>query len=114
MYDVSTTNDDYLHPRTGRTADLVPGQEFHADFAAGYSFADGWTAGVSGYFYQQTTDDEVDGVNVPDERGRVLAIGPAIKYAHRKLSLTFKSLFETQVRNRPAGQSTWFRLIYAF
>ena len=114
MYDFSTTNDDYLDPRNGRTVDLVPGQEFHTDFAAGYSFAENWTVGVSGYFYQQTTDDEVDGVDVPDERGRVLALGPAIKYAHKNMSFTFKSLFETQVRNRPAGNSTWFRFIYAF
>ena len=114
MYDVSTANDDYLDPLSGRAVDLLPGQEFHADFAAGYSFADGWTAGVGGYFYQQTTDDQVDGLNVAHERGRVLAIGPAVKYAHRNMSLTFKCLFETQVRNRPAGQSTWFRLIYAF
>ncbi len=105
MYDFSTENDDL---------DLVPGQEFHCDFAAGYSFADAWTAGLAGYFYRQTTDDEVDGTDVEDDRGQVLALGPAVKYAYKNMSFTVKSLFETEVRNRPEGNSTWFRFTYAF
>ncbi len=114
MYDFSTTNDDYLDPASGRTADLKPGQEFHCDVAAGYSFAQGWTAGLAGYYYQQTTDDEIDGAEVPNAKGRVLALGPAVKYAHKNMSLTLKSLFETAVQNRPAGSSTWLRFVYAF
>ena len=114
MYDFSTTNDDYLDPGTGRTVDRIPGQEFHCDFAAGYNFAGAWTAGLAGYYYQQTTDDEIDGADVPNDKGRVLALGPVIKYAHKNMSFTLKSLFETAVENRPAGNSTWFRFIYAF
>ena len=114
MYDFSTTNDDYLDTGTGRTVDLDPGQEFHCDFAAGYTFAGAWTAGLAGYYYQQTTDDEKDGVDVANEKGRVLALGPVIKYAHKNMSFTLKSLFETAVENRPAGNSTWFRFVYAF
>jgi hypothetical protein len=112
MYDFSTENDDY--PGGGRSVGLTPGQEFHADFAAGYSFAAGWTAGIGGYFYQQTTDDELDGADVPDDKGRVLALGPVVKYGYKNMSFTLKSLFETEVRNRPSGNSTWFRLVYAF
>ncbi len=114
MYDFSTTNDDYLDAGTGRTVDLAPGQEFHCDFAAGYNFAGGWTAGLAGYFYQQTTDDEIDGADVADEKGRVLAIGPVVKYGYKNMSFTLKSLFETAVENRPAGNSTWFRFVYAY
>ena len=114
MYDFSTENDDYLNPANGQTVDLTPGQEFHCDYAVGYGFAPNWTAGISGYFYQQTTDDEVAGVDVPDQKGRVLAVGPAVKYAYKNMSFSLKSLFETEVRNRPAGNSTWFRFVYAF
>jgi hypothetical protein len=114
MYDFSTENDDYLNPASGQTVDLTPGQEFHCDYALGYSFAERWTAGLSGYFYQQTTDDEVAGADVPNQKGRVLAVGPTVKFAHKNMSFTLKSLFETEVKNRPAGNSTWFRFVYAF
>jgi len=113
MYDISTTNDDHLLP-TGRVVDRDPGQEFHFDYMLGYQLADPLTVGLGGYFYQQTTDDEVDGVDQANDKGRVLAIGPALKYGYKNMSFTLKCQWETMVENRSEGVSSWFKFLYAF
>jgi len=125
MYDISTDNNSHIISPDeavntgnvgigGQTGTLAPGQEFHFDYALGYSPAPEWTLGINGYYYQQTTDDQVNGTPVRDMKGRVLAAGPAIKYNYKNMSLVFKSLWETSVENRPAGTSTWLKFIYAF
>jgi hypothetical protein len=125
MYDISTDNNNYAispyeagamgNPNvTGQTGTLSPGQEFHFDYALGYSPVPEWTLGINGYFYQQTTDDQINGDRVSDMKGSVLAAGPAIKYNYKNMSFIFKSLWETSVENRPAGSSTWLKLVFAF
>jgi hypothetical protein len=39
------------------------GQEFHFDYAAGWGLGNGWTVGAGGYYYQQTTVDQLNGAN---------------------------------------------------
>lgn len=125
MYDISTDNTDYIitpgeagamgNPAfAGKTGTLAPGQEFHFDYALGYSPVREWTLGISGYAYQQITDDKINGTRISDMKGSVLAAGPAIKYNYKNMSFVFKSLWETAVENRPAGSSTWLKLVYAF
>jgi hypothetical protein len=114
MYDISTTNDDYLNPGTGLIADLKPGQEFHFDYAFGYNLSPAWEVGINGYYYRQVTDDEINGADVPDQKGQVLAAGPAVKYNYKNMSFILKSQWETAVKNRPQGVSNWFKFVYAF
>jgi hypothetical protein len=104
MYDVNTENND---------SNYKSGQEFHMDYAVGKKMGD-FTAGLAGYYYKQTTDDESNGVKVSDKRGQVAAFGPALKYDYKNMSLSLKYLFETEVRNRPAGDNLWFKFVYAF
>ena len=104
MYDINTEND---------ATDYKSGQEFHADFAAGKKMGD-FTAGMAGYYYKQITDDEVNGNEVSDFRGQVLAVGPALKYDYKNMSFSLKYLFETEVKNRPSGDNFWFKFLYAF
>lgn len=125
MFDISTDNTDYIitpgeagamgNPIfAGQTGTLAPGQEFHFDYALGYSPVREWTLGISGYAYQQISDDKINGTRISDMKGSVLAAGPAIKYNYKNMSFIFKSLWETSVENRPAGTSTWLKLVYAF
>ncbi|MFZ3048840.1 MAG: transporter [Desulfatirhabdiaceae bacterium] len=125
MYDISTDNDDYIitpgeagaigNPGlAGQTGSLTPGQEFHFDYAVGYNLSPEWTVGINGYVYEQITDDEIEGISVNDMKGSVIAVGPAIKYNYRNMSFILKSLWETEVENRPAGSSTWLKLVVAF
>lgn len=107
MYDVNTKNSDL---------DYLSGQELHLDYAIGQKLGD-FNLGVAGYFYQQTTDDEQHGTKVPfndGNKGRVFAVGPALKYQVKNMSFSLKYLFETVVENRPEGGNLWFKCSYAF
>lgn len=91
------------------------GQEFHFDYALGWGFGNGWTAGVGGYVYRQTTDDEVSGVTVPNARGSAMAIGPSIKYqSPTGFFLTAKFEQAYAVRNRPEGAALKVKMILPF
>ncbi|MFD2272340.1 transporter [Undibacterium arcticum] len=63
---------------TART--ISPGKNFIFDYAAGWGLGNGWTVGAGGYYYQQTTDDQLNGANIPNSKGRAFAIGPSVKY----------------------------------
>ncbi len=114
MYDINTTNNDWINPRTGNETALKPGQEFHFDYAIGYSPVKWLRVGLSGYAYFQTTDDEIDGKDVENQRGRAYALGPTVMINYKRLSLIAKSQFEFGVKNRPKGNNVWIKLIYAF
>jgi len=105
MYDFNTEND---------ATNYQSGQEFHADYTLGWHTGP-WSLGVGGYYYQQTTDDELDGRTFLDGfRGRAFAIGPQVKYDHKNMAFTLKYLAETAVENRPEGGTLWFKYLYAF
>jgi hypothetical protein len=89
------------------------GQEFHFDYTVGWGVGSGWVLGVGGYFYRQTTDDRDDDGDVPNNKGRAFAIGPAIKYSSNSgWFLTAKWQKEQDVRNRPEGDAYWLKLSF--
>ncbi|HWR90032.1 MAG TPA: transporter [Dissulfurispiraceae bacterium] len=106
MYDFNTENDD---------TNYQSGQEFHFDYTIGYKIKN-WSLGIGGYFYKQTTNDEIDGRKVePDGfMGRVFAIGPQVKYDYKNMAFTLKYQKELDVKNRPEGDKFWFKFMYAF
>ena len=114
MYDFNTTNNDYINPMTGKETSLKPGQEFHFDWAMAANPLPGLRIGLTGYFYQQTTDDEIDNKEVEHQRGRALAIGPGIRWDYKRLSLILKTQYEFGVKNRPQGRNVWFKIAYKF
>ena len=95
MYDFNSINKD---------TNYRSGQELHADYALGWGFSKAFVAGIGGYVYQQTTDDTQAGNTILNNRGRVLAIGPSVKYSNGKnWFVTAKYTKEFDVRNRPEG-----------
>lgn len=115
MYDFNTSNDEYLHP-SGTVGKLDPGQEFHFDYAVDYTTGFGLSAGLVGYNYWQTTEDEFNGVTVADSKSRVGGIGFGIKYWPKRgpFSMTVKQYWEYAARNTPTGPQTQFKISYAF
>lgn len=104
MLDINMEND-----ATGYTS----GNEFHADFLAGKKMGNFWL-GVGGYYYQQLTDDEVDGQTVqPDGyRGSVLALGPSLRYdIGGKLPVMLSWQSELQTENRTEGDKLWLKFV---
>jgi hypothetical protein len=105
MYDFNTENN---------ATNYQSGEEFHFDYAVGYHVGP-WTLGAAGYYYQQITDDKLDGETFLDGfKGRAFAIGPAMKYDYKNMAFTLKYLAESDVENRPQGNALWLKFLYAF
>ncbi|WP_347456893.1 transporter [Acinetobacter thermotolerans] len=89
------------------------GDYFAADYSIGYRIQPNLLLGVQGYAFKQTSDDEVDDINI-DFKGQALAYGPAIQYQKDGWTLEAKYLKETEVENRPKGDATWLKFVWSF
>jgi hypothetical protein len=117
MYDFNTTNNDYLPPGAPSAVDMKAGQEFHIDYAVSYALGkEDFRAGLSGFYFQQMTDDTLDGTKVEDNRSRLSSLGPTFKWwpGMGKFSLTAKYMKEFGGKNIPQGQSAWINTVYVF
>jgi len=114
MYDFNTTNNDWINPATGKETSLHPGQEFHFDYSLSWALLPSLRLGLTGYYYQQTTDDEIDDKDVEHNRGKTIAVGPGIMWNHKRLSLILRTQYEFGVKNRPQGHNVWFKIAYKF
>jgi len=105
MYDFNTENPD---------TDYLSGQEFHFDYTVGFHIKN-WSLGVGGYYYKQTTKDELNGEKFLDGfKGQAIALGPQVKYDYKNMSFTLKYQKEVEVKNKPEGDKFWFKFSYAF
>jgi len=95
----------YLYNFKNDTTNYKSGQEFNLDYGLGYALTPTWQTGLSGYYYQQTTDDTVNGNDVPGgNRGRAAAIGPFIRFHPSKdFGIALKWQKEFAVENRASG-----------
>ncbi|NQT82229.1 transporter [bacterium] len=115
MYDFNTKNNEFFNPMTGMHSDLEPGDEFHFDYSLDYAVSSKVRLGACGYYYKQVDDDEIDGIDVLDDKGEVFAVGPVFMYSPSKnLHLVAKAQFEVETENRPEGNAFWFKIIYSF
>jgi hypothetical protein len=75
-------------------------------------------AGVSGYYYKQTTDDRIDdpaaqaGIDAMDGfRGEAFAAGPTVRVAAGKAQVIGTWQHEFTADYRPQGDKFWIKLI---
>ncbi len=103
MYDINGTNPDTRYKS---------GNEFHTDYALGYSHHGTWL-GVAGYYYAQTTNDFVNGkiVGTDGFKGSVFSFGPDIHFVAGKSLFALKWEHEVGVKYRPQGDKFWLKLI---
>jgi hypothetical protein len=70
-------------------------------------------AGLSGYYFRQLSENEVDGVKQRDSHEQVLGVGPGAMWVLCKdHAFWLNTYFETAVQNRFAGavfQGRWAR-----
>lgn len=98
-----------------KDTDYRSGIEWYADYTLGWGFGNGLVAGVTGYVYQQLTNDKLEGRAVDGSKGRATAFGPSIRYTTSNgVMLSAKFEHEFNVRNRANGRSLWIRAVYAF
>jgi hypothetical protein len=97
-------NDDPSDRLFPTADDVQPGQAIHANFAVAYEVVPKkFRAGLNGYYLEQITKSEVDGVKQPG-REQVLGLGPGCVWHINQDNHVFLNLyFETEVRNRPEG-----------
>lgn len=122
-YNISTENKNpqafFANP-TGSA--YLSGNEFEADYAAGYSFTPNFEAGVTGYLYNQTTADRLadPAANAAFQQdfngffGRTFAIGPGIRYLTKYGEFFAEIQQELYAKNRTQGSSYWFRWNISF
>lgn len=105
----------YNFNRRNNDTGFRSGQEMHIDYAAGWGFGQGWVAGVSGFAYQQTTDDNLNGTTIDNTRGRAFGFGPALKFDDGYgWMVTAAYQREFDVKNRPSGDTFSFRVVLPF
>lgn len=90
------------------------GNELHLEGAINQHFANGFTLGLGGYWYQQISDDGGTGNRIGPFKGRVLALGPLIGYTIKAgeipISLSGRWFHEFDTENRVSGDSVFATL----
>jgi hypothetical protein len=89
---------------------MQPGQAFHMNYATCYELWKNVRLGFNGYWLQQVTDHQINGISLLNSRERTVGIGPGIQFSGRDLWFRLNSYMETDVRNRPSGIKVMFRI----
>jgi anthranilate 1,2-dioxygenase (deaminating, decarboxylating) large subunit len=99
----------------GGPQDTQAGQAIHGNFATEYAVIPKvLRLGVNGYFFNQITKSEIDGVK-QDAKEKVLAIGPGAMFSFSQdTHLFFNTYFESNVEARPKGEKYLLRLVHHF
>jgi hypothetical protein len=96
--------------------DTRAGSAIHLNFASAYEILPKrLRLGVNGYYLKQINDTQVNGVDVPNTKEEVFAIGPGAVYHFSKdVHLFINAYFETMAEHRPKGERVNVRLVYHF
>jgi hypothetical protein len=103
----------YIFNGRNNATKYTSGHEFHFDYAAGWAFGNGWTAGLGGFVWRQTTDDKNAAGPVLNDRAAANSIGPVVKYDSGKGwvgSIKYEQM--TDVKNGPKGNVFWLKVAF--
>lgn len=119
MYDINFKNRDaQINALNPTGADYRSGNELHVDFAATKPVHPKVSVGVGGYYYRQTTSDQVDDPaaqatidTLGGFKGEVFAAGPTVRVAAGKAQVIATWQHEFTARYRPQGEKLWIKMI---
>jgi hypothetical protein len=103
----STNNDPFVG---FGVKNIQPGQAFHINYATSYELFKNVRLGFNGYWLQQLTNHEINGVAVPNSKERTVGLGPGIQLGGQGIWFRVNSYIETDVRNRPSGVKVTLRI----
>jgi len=103
----STNNDPFVG---FGVKNIQSGQAFHLNYATSYELFKNVRLGFNGYWLQQLTNHEINGVAVPNSKDRTVGLGPGIQFGGPGIWFRVNSYIETDVRNRPSGIKVTFRI----
>lgn len=111
----SNNNDPWIGAGPGATSTNA-GQAFHINFAAEHEIVEKMLrVGVNGYYLKQTTDSQINGVDIANTRQQVLGIGPGAIFSFSQTKHVFCNLYwETAAENRPEGFRLNMRYVHKF
>ncbi len=93
--------------------DYLSGKSIDIDYGLDYQPVSEWKrfhVGVGGYAFQQVSPDKVNGVLYNDGNyGRVIAIGPQIRYDWKMGGIVLKWQHEFAAENRTQGDTIWLQ-----
>ena len=89
---------------------MQPGQAFHMNYATSYELFKNVRLGFNGYWLQQFTNHEINGVAIPNSKERTVGLGPGIQLGGQGIWFRVNSYIETDVRNRPSGVKVTLRI----
>ncbi len=114
-----------IHSRNDATG-YRSGNELTLEYSAGYKLTDAASFGLQGYFFRQTTDDELNGQPTSATNGRLIgsgignrgsanAIGPFVSYRiSPHFVVTGKYQHDFDVRNRAEFNRFWLQTMLPF
>jgi hypothetical protein len=89
---------------------MQPGQAFHINYATSYALWKNVRLGFNGYWLQQLTDHQINGISVLNSRESTVGLGPGIQVSGREIWFRLNGYIETDVHNRPSGIMVTFRI----
>ncbi len=109
-------NSDPFAPPDSGIRDTQAGQAFHANFATEYEVIEKHLrVGLNGYAFQQLTDSQTNGNDIPDSKEKVWAIGPGALWSFSQGNHLFVNVYvEMDAQNRPEGERYGIRYVHHF
>jgi len=118
----------YMINSKNQATDYKTGEEFHIDYAINQYFSESFAIGITGYYYQQITDDSspsLDAINqtnsslglsTPDGyKSNGAGVGPAIMFGLSKdVQVIAKWIHEYDAKNRFKGDWAFLSLSIKF
>jgi hypothetical protein len=103
----STNNDPFIG---FGIENMQSGQAFHINYATSYELFKSVRLGFNGYWLQQLTNHEINGVALLNSKERTVGLGPGIQLGGQGIWFRVNSYIETDVRNRPSGVRVTLRI----
>ena len=80
--------------------DAQPGQAAWMNYSVSYEAAKNFRIGVAGYYLQQLSDHQINGVELPDSKERAFSVGPGFFYQHKSFLFRLTGAFDVMAENR--------------
>jgi hypothetical protein len=100
----------YIVNATNGATNYRSGNEFVWEYAGMRNITRAVAIGGNGFYYQQTTDDQENGLAyLNGNRGRNLAFGPEIRCHFKRFSMILKWHKDFLTENRASGNALWLQ-----
>jgi hypothetical protein len=103
----STNNDPFVG---FGIRNMQPGQAFHVNYATSYELWKNVRLGFNGYWLQQLTDHQINGIDMRNSKESTVGLGPGIQLSGGTIAFRANGYVETDVHNRPSGIKVTFRI----